>query len=104
MPFGVALRNASGPAASRRSNCSVRGNENYYLIGQIRRRHWLAQGRQVGLSTQGVEALIEELIAAMDLVLSKVAAGLPAGFPADLADAILEGVRWQSRKLAGMPA
>ena len=57
---------------------AVRGNENDYLIGQIRRRHWLAQGRQVGLSTQSVEALIHELIAATDLVLSKVAASLPA--------------------------
>ncbi|AJG21969.1 HipA protein [Cupriavidus basilensis] len=83
---------------------AVRGNENYYLIGQIRRRHWLAQGRQVGLSKESVEALIQELIAATDLVLSTVAASLPAGFPADLAAAILDGVRRQSRKLAGMPA
>lgn len=83
---------------------AVRGSENNYLIGQIRRRHWLAQGRQVGLSAGSVEEIIEELISSTETVLSEVVASLPVGFPADLADAILDGVRRQSRKLAAMAA
>ncbi|HWW05774.1 type II toxin-antitoxin system HipA family toxin [Collimonas sp.] len=84
---------------------AVRGNShNIYLLGQIQRRHWAAQARQVGLGAGSAEEVIAELIAATEAVLTDVAAKLPADFPEDLSDAILGGVRSQCAKLAAMPA
>jgi serine/threonine-protein kinase HipA len=83
---------------------AVRGSSNHYSIMQIQRRHWISQGRQTGLSQASVEQMIGQLIDTTDANLDHVAARLPKDFPADVADAIFNGVRKQCRKLAAMPA
>lgn len=82
---------------------AVRGSSNLYLLGQIQRRHWNAQARQLGFGADGAEEIIEELIAATEGVLASVAATLPADFPEGLFDAIADGVRRQCAKLSAMP-
>lgn len=79
---------------------AVRGGSNHYLLGQIRRSHWLQQARQVGLELTQAERLIEGLLQATEPVLTKVAARLPADFPPDVAEDIFDGIRAQCLRLA----
>jgi len=79
---------------------AVRGSTNHYLIDKIQRRHWISQGQQVGLSADMTEELIEEVISQTDAVIDRVSQLLPLEFPLDIAEAIFEGIKKQSLKLA----
>lgn len=78
---------------------SVRGKSHHYLIEQIQRRHWVAQAKQVGLSSDFVEQVIESLIEQTESVISDVSKLLPANFPLHIAESIFQGMRAQVRKL-----
>ncbi|PRY08568.1 type II toxin-antitoxin system HipA family toxin [Paraburkholderia sp. BL25I1N1] len=80
---------------------AVRGNNAHYLINDIRRRHWIAQGQRVTLAPADVEEMITTLTDMTEAVVAKVGARLPAEFPDDVSDRIFEGLRQQSSKLAG---
>ncbi|MEM5436122.1 type II toxin-antitoxin system HipA family toxin [Paraburkholderia diazotrophica] len=90
------------PMQKAKMAMAVRGTSNHYLIAQIVRRHWIAQGQQVGLAPDGVDALIASVTNDTQQVIESVAAQLPAAFPQDLASAIFDGLLKQSRKLAAM--
>jgi serine/threonine-protein kinase HipA len=79
---------------------AVRGKNTHYLINDIRRRHWIAQGQQVTLAPADVEEMITTLIDMTQGVVAKVEALLPAAFPKDVSDKIFKGMRRQSAKLA----
>jgi len=79
---------------------AVRGKNVHYLIGEIQRRHWVAQGRRVGLAAAEVETMIDELGTRTPAVIDEVAALLPREFPMDVADSIFDGMRRLARKLA----
>jgi serine/threonine-protein kinase HipA len=78
---------------------AVRGSTNYYLIEQIRHRHWIAQARQVGLGATAAEQLIEEVITSTEEVIAQVSHLIPEDFPIDMAEAVFNGMRRQSAKL-----
>ncbi len=82
---------------------AVRGSANYYLIKQIQRRHWINQARQVALGAAAAEQLIEEVVESTESVISNVGNLLPDDFPMDIAEAIFNGMRSQTAKLAGVP-
>jgi serine/threonine-protein kinase HipA len=82
---------------------AVRGSANYYLIKQIQRRHWINHARQVALGAAAAEQLIEEVVESTESVISNVSNLLPADFPMDIAEAIFNGMRGQTAKLAGVP-
>ncbi|MFB9127410.1 type II toxin-antitoxin system HipA family toxin [Paraburkholderia dipogonis] len=79
---------------------AVRGNNAHYLINEIRRRHWVAQGQRVTLAPADVEQMITTLTNMTEDVVAEVEAQLPAAFPNDVSDRIFEGLRQQSSKLA----
>jgi serine/threonine-protein kinase HipA len=79
---------------------AVRSKNAHYLIGEVERRHWIAQGKRVGLSAADVEQMIGELTARTPSVIDEVAALLPRDFPMDVADAVFNGMRRLNRKLA----
>lgn len=79
---------------------AVRGSANYYLIEKILRRHWLNQANQVGLGAKTAERLIGEVVEATDAVIARASKLLPRTFPSDLAEAIFDGMKKQSAKLA----
>ncbi len=81
---------------------AVRGSTNHYLIAKIQRRHWIAQAQQVGLGALAAEQSIAEVIEATAGAIAEAGRLLPDDFPADLADAIFEGMRKQSAKLNNM--
>lgn len=78
---------------------AIRSSTNYYLIDNIRRRHWAAQAEQVGLGRAMAERLIEEVVTATDTVIDEVGKLLPNNFPMDVADSIFDGMRRQSARL-----
>ena len=92
----------AGQVAPQRAKLAmaVRGTQNYYHLQQIQRRHWLHHARLVGLGAAAGEAIIEESLTAVDDVVEAVQGQLPAGYPADLADEILRGMRRQRDRLA----
>lgn len=79
---------------------AVRGRNVHYLLNQIQRRHWIAEGQRSGLSAAQVNALIDELTSRTGAVIEEVSAQLPEGFPLDVADAIFGGMRRLNEKLA----
>lgn len=81
---------------------AIRGTENYYHLRQIQRRHWLNHATLVGLGEAAPEAIINELLSAVDGVVAAVEAQLPAGYPMDLAEAILQGMQKQRDRLTQM--
>ncbi|RDJ98075.1 type II toxin-antitoxin system HipA family toxin [Paraburkholderia lacunae] len=79
---------------------AVRGKNAHYLINDIRRRHWIAQGQRVTLAPADVDEMITTLTDMTEGVVAEVEALLPAAFPKDVSDKIFEGLRQQSAKLA----
>jgi serine/threonine-protein kinase HipA len=79
---------------------SVRSKNAHYLISEIHRRHWVAQGQRVMLATEDAEGMIDTLTGMTEAVIENVAAQLPNGFPQDVSDKIFEGMRRQSKRLA----
>jgi len=65
----------------------------------IEPRHWIAQGRRVGLTEDDVHAAMAAVVARTEPAIAEAAAQIPAEFPADVADAIFDGMRRQARKL-----
>lgn len=78
---------------------AVRGSTNHYLIDKVHRRQWLAQAQQVGLGAASAERLIEEVVTGVEGTIDKVSQQLPAGFPPDVAETILSGLRNQAARL-----
>lgn len=88
------------PAQKVKLAMAVRGRNVHYLINQIQRRHWIAEGQRVGFSAADVETLIGELTARTDAVIDEVSSRLPRDFPMDVAEAVFDGMRRLKRKLA----
>lgn len=78
---------------------AVRGSSNHYLIDKIQRRHWLAQGQQVGIGAAMAERLIDEVLTATEPAIEAASQGLPSDFPMEVAEAIFAGMRRQAAKL-----
>ncbi|MGF6598572.1 serine/threonine-protein kinase HipA [Paraburkholderia sp. GAS448] len=81
----------------------VAGKKRHYLLKDIQRRHFNAMAPRCFYGPDA-EAIIGRLIEQTPAVVDKVAAILPAGFPARVADNILAGLRASVDKLAAMPA
>ncbi|MGF6477963.1 type II toxin-antitoxin system HipA family toxin [Paraburkholderia sp. JPY419] len=79
---------------------AVRGKNVHYLLNQIQRRHWVAEGQRVGFSATDVDALVDQLSAQTETVIDTVSSRLPPDFPLDVADAVFDGMRRLNRKLA----
>ncbi|MGA7780918.1 MAG: type II toxin-antitoxin system HipA family toxin [Paraburkholderia sp.] len=82
---------------------AVQSKERHYLINQIQRRHWVAQGQRIGFSEAEVEEMIGDLTMRTKDAIDEVAALLPRDFPMDVAEAIFNGMLRLNKKLA-MPA
>jgi serine/threonine-protein kinase HipA len=80
---------------------AVRGKNVHYLLNQIQRRHWIAQGQRVGFSAADIDAMIDALTARTETVIEEVSSLLPEDFPMDIAGSIFEGMRRLNRKLIG---
>ncbi|QQK00487.1 type II toxin-antitoxin system HipA family toxin [Burkholderia ambifaria] len=91
-------RNQLSPRRARLA-MAVCGKNRHYVIADIQPRHWIAQGARVGLTEDEVRAAMADVAARTEPAIADVASHIPAHFPADVADAIFDGMRRQARKL-----
>jgi serine/threonine-protein kinase HipA len=97
------------PVIGRRSNeipvekvklaMALPGERPRYLLQTIRRRHFLALGRRLGLGERSSQ-VIDEMHAQTSGVIDAVQRDLPRGFPQPLLERICAGLMRQSKKLA----
>lgn len=78
---------------------AVEGSKRHYVWDGIRRRHWNEMVRRCGLA-RDAEAIIEDLVGRTPAVADAVADRIPRGFPAVVADTILDGLRRAAGRLA----
>lgn len=82
---------------------AVRSTNAHWKMKEIRRRHWLALGKRFGVldaDGQGMETILEKLIAQTPDVVARIEASLPKGFPAAVADPVLRGLERAAQQLA----
>ncbi|NTX25168.1 type II toxin-antitoxin system HipA family toxin [Burkholderia cepacia] len=95
----IGTRRNQLPPRRARLAMAVCGKNRHYVIGEIQPRHWVAQGRRVGLTEDDVHAAMAAVVARTEPAIEEAAAQIPAEFPVDVADAIFDGMRRQVRKL-----
>lgn len=77
---------------------AVHGKGKHYNIDTIRRRHWTSTARKCAYGVD-VESMIDKLVELTPGVIERVAADLPATFPAFVAESIFEGLRESAGRL-----
>ena len=65
----------------------------------MQRQHLVTTGISCGLSESVCVEIIDDMIGKTHDVIVRVSGQLPAGFPAQVADAIFEGVRLKAKAL-----
>ncbi|MFC3393858.1 type II toxin-antitoxin system HipA family toxin [Brenneria rubrifaciens] len=70
-----------------------------YAIEQIFPRHFFQTAKAVGFARESMENILAEFAQSMDAVVVKIRNQLPAGFPAPIRDAILNGMQAKARRL-----
>jgi serine/threonine-protein kinase HipA len=70
---------------------AVQGKNRHYRWKETQGRHWLETAKRCGFS--GMHSVIEEVIVRTPTVLQQVSGLIPRGFPARIADSILDGIK-----------
>lgn len=81
---------------------AVRSTNAHWKMKEIRRRQWLALGKRFGVlddDGQGMETILEKLIARTPDVVAQIEASLPKGFPEEIADPVLRGLEHAAKQL-----
>jgi serine/threonine-protein kinase HipA len=71
---------------------ALKGKNKHYVWERIALRHWLSTARHCEFSEQAMHEIIEEVFDTLQTALDSVASKLPAGFPAEMADLIFDGM------------
>jgi len=96
---------AQGSIAPERAKMAmaVRGRHKHYHWARIQSRHFLSTAKQVGYSANHAKALMEEIAAQTESVVTEIATMLPRGFPDHVSEPILEGLKKQAKSLETPP-
>lgn len=78
---------------------AVQGKNRHYRWREIHTRHWIETAKRCGFGE--MREIIEDVIARTPTVIEQVNTLIPPGFPGDIADSILQGLRAQASVLAG---
>ena len=76
------------------------GATNHYRIEGIGRRHFIETGKAAGLSKSAVESVIEEIVAAADGVMTRLASELPPRFPKSIHASVSKAIVVRLRTLS----
>ncbi len=76
---------------------AVSGKNRHYIWREIHARHWMETARRRGF--EGMELIMEDLIARTPTAMERVRKALPAGFPAAIAEPIVVGLRERVEQL-----
>jgi serine/threonine-protein kinase HipA len=74
------------------------GQRPHYLLKSIQRRHFELLGKRMGVAEVG--RIIDETVAQVPAVIEAASDGLPRGFPQQMLDRVLDGMRKSARLLA----
>ncbi len=77
---------------------AVSGKNRHYRWKEIAARHWLETAKRSGFGE--MKSVIEDAIARTPAVIQQVEKIVPTGFPAQIAESILEGIKGTARQLA----
>jgi serine/threonine-protein kinase HipA len=91
--------NQMAPARARMA-MAVSGKNRHYEWNRILARHWLQTAHACGIDAGEARRTIDELVSQTPAVIARTSNALPAIFPAAVADAIFDGLRVASAKLA----
>lgn len=81
---------------------AIRSKNRHYHLDEIQRRHWNALAKRNAMG-QDFEEVIQRVLGQTPKVIDQVQATLPAGFPANVAEPILVGLREQAARLEAQP-
>jgi serine/threonine-protein kinase HipA len=76
---------------------AVRSKSAYWKLNEIKARHWIETGKRCGIAD--MEAIIADVVSRTPAVIERVGDAIKKGFPAQIADSILNGVRASSERL-----
>jgi serine/threonine-protein kinase HipA len=71
---------------------AVDGVNRHYRLDEIVGRHWISTARKARFSENEARSVLEECSARVPAVVDEVARALPPGFPAELAEAVFDGL------------
>ncbi|HLA71495.1 MAG TPA: type II toxin-antitoxin system HipA family toxin [Steroidobacteraceae bacterium] len=94
----IGKRASEVPLEKARLAMALPGRRPHYLLKSIQRRHFEALAKRMGVAN--VEAIVDEMVARTPAVIDEVARNLPRGFPQQLLDRVLEGMRKSAQRLA----
>ncbi|WP_432207684.1 type II toxin-antitoxin system HipA family toxin [Cupriavidus gilardii] len=83
---------------------AVRSRNAHYKMREIQRRHWVAVGERHGVITadgRSAQYVVDDLAERASRVVQAVRERLPANFPEQLANCVLDGVLSEAEKLLG---
>ena len=73
------------------------GDNRHYLVYEIMPRHFVETAAKSGVPSAFVQTIFDDLVESADAVINQVMKELPAGFPQELADRIVGGLRARLR-------
>ena len=73
------------------------GDKRHYLVYEIMPRHFVETAAKSGVPSAFVQSIFDELVGSADAVINQVMKDLPAGFPQELAESIVGGLRARLR-------
>ena len=76
---------------------AVHGKNRHYRWKEICARHWLETAKRCGFGE--MKAIIQDVIAMTPTVIQQARAVVPAGFPAQIADSILDGINTRAERM-----
>ncbi len=79
---------------------ALKGKNNHYYWHSIQRRHFIGAAKSANYSTERAEVILDEMLAEVEAVIDKVSAVIPNTFPAQISNAIFEGMRHMKKKLS----
>ncbi|HMJ52406.1 MAG TPA: type II toxin-antitoxin system HipA family toxin [Polyangiaceae bacterium] len=82
---------------------AVRGTSKHYRVAEIERRHFNATAQQCGLGLD-MEPIIDDAVAKTKVVIERVGASLPKGFPEQVFASVTGGLQRSSHLIQSMAA
>ena len=76
---------------------AVHGKNRHYRWKEICTRHWLETAKRCGFGEMKI--IIQDVIARTPVAIQQVREVLPIGFPAEIADSILDGISARAEQL-----
>lgn len=72
---------------------ALHGKNAHYAWHEIMPRHWFNESKKIDFPKAGIQAIIDETLGKLDVVINDVASRLPSSFPGDIVTPIFDGMK-----------